>query len=206
MFKKHFASLIILIVFCSTLMVAVAEARVVVRERNTYYTVTGNTGQELSRSIIRRGPKLGGRNNHAIATTTVKIGVRNIKAGVKGRSCVLTSWTVNLDLTYRYPKWRNSKRASAKVRKAWDGFFKRIVVHEEQHGKIAKDQARDIDRALRRLKGRVSRKCTDFGRNAARTFKRLLRTAERRHAWLDRRDSSVFSRVRRLQRTLHRSK
>ncbi len=181
------------------------HARVIVKERTTYYTVTGKTGAALFKSISRRGPRLG-RSRHAIATTTSNIQVRNLKTKVRRGRCVVQSVNVVLNLTYRYPRWRNQRGASPRVRRAWKKFMARARKHELTHGRISKEHARQIDRTVRGFKGRVSRKCNDFAKGAKRKFARLNRQANRKHERFDRREASVRSRSTRLQIALYKAR
>lgn len=178
-----------------------ASAKVYITERIKYYNVTGKTGRQLFRSIDRRGPKLS-RNNHAIATAAYKHRFKNVKTAVKGSNCVVTSADLHVQIVYTYPRWRNRKRASAKLRKTWDQFMARVEKHEKSHGRIYREYARQLHKLMHGLKGRTSKGCKDFGK----TSKRMLGFAERRHARrhnsLDRRDGWVSSRIRRLQARL----
>ena len=200
-----FTCLMLLAVSFLFLSVAPSDARVIIKERIKYYTVTGKTGRALSKSILKRGPKLS-RQGHAIATTTIDFKVRNFKPGIRGRKCIVQSVDVNLTLTYKYPRWKNRRGASKTVRNTWDKFFKQIQKHERTHGKIAKEFARDVDRQIKRLSGRISRGCKDFGRGAAKKFARLVKNHETRQIRFDRRESRVLSRTTRLQVSLFKAK
>ena len=180
------------------------QARVIVKERTTYYTVSGKTGKALFASIGKRGPKLNAR--HAIATTTSQLKIRNFKPKLTRTRCEVGSVDVLVNITYRYPRWKGERRARPAVRKAWKRFMNKVSQHEKIHGQIAKDQAREVEKALRNSSGRVSRGCSDFSRKIGRKFSRIIRQADRRHRRLDRRDGRVWSRNARLQRALYRAR
>ncbi|MFD0917760.1 DUF922 domain-containing protein [Pseudahrensia aquimaris] len=181
-----------------------AQARVIIKERTTYYNVSGKTGKALFASISKRGPKLNAR--HAIATTTSSIKLRNLKPKITSTRCRVGSVDVIANITYRYPRWSGERNASPAVRKAWKRFMKKVVQHEEIHGQIAKDQARSLERAMKRSSGRISRGCADFGRSVSRKFNSIVRQADRAHRRLDRRDGRVWSRNARLQRALFKAR
>ena len=184
-------------------LVEVAEARVIVRERVQYYNITGKTGAQIMRSISRRGPR-GTGARHAIATTQISMRL-DLKPVVRGRRCVYASTTVYLDLTYRYPRWRNQRGASSRVRSAWKRFYGRVVAHEKQHGAIARKYAARIDREFKRTRRSVRNGCRDSGNRQARRFQALVRQHDREHARFDRRESRASARVRRLERALRGS-
>jgi len=186
-------------------MIYSAEARVTIKERTKYYSVTGKNGISLMKSILKRGPKLG-RSRHAIATTNVTLKITNIKAGIRGRKCVIKSARVRLNLVYKYPKWKNRRGASARMKKAWNRFYKELQVHEKTHGKIAKQFARDMDKAIKRHSARISRGCKNFARNANRKFKKLSKAHSRKQKRFDRREHRARSRISRLQFALIKSR
>jgi len=178
-----------------------AHARVIVKESTKYYSIKGRTGVEIYRSIGLRSQR-GAGVQHAIATTTSSISIKNVKTKIRRSRCVVVSADVRLNLVYRYPRW-NRRGASPKVRKAWKAFYAHAVRHEETHGAIAKKYANRIHRELLRTTGRVSRQCTDFGRNAERKLKRLASRLDREQRRFDRREARSFSRNVRLQRALY---
>ena len=178
-----------------------ADARVRIKERTTYYSVSGKNGAAIFRSMRRRGPRA--NRSHAIATTLTKTTVRNIRPTVRGRRCVLKSFTVDVDITYRLPRWRGHRGASPRVRKAWRTFQARVKKHEDTHGRISRQYARQLERALRRVSDRVSRNCRTFASKARRTFDRIQRQANRNHARFDRRESRMLSRTSRIQKALY---
>ena len=178
-----------------------ADARVRVKERTTFYSVSGKDGRAIYRSIRRRGPAA--RRGHAVASTTTRTTVRNLRAGVRGRRCVIESFDVDIDITYRLPRWRGDRRASRRVRRAWKEFAARARRHENEHGRISKLYAKRLERALRRVSDGVSRGCRNFERKALRTFEKVQQDADRRHARFDRREGRMLSRTTRIQRALY---
>ncbi|MEL6752303.1 MAG: DUF922 domain-containing protein [Pseudomonadota bacterium] len=191
--------LIIVLLFTSPVW-----AKVNVTERTKTYTISGKNGQELSRSIVKKGLKAV-NTRHAIATTQTRLRIRNVKTAIRRNRCVVTDVDVDLSLTYTYPRWVDRNKASPRIRKAWDKFYAQVVRHEEQHGRIAKDFARDVSKLVKRASGRVSRDCKDFGLTQRRKLERAASRSARRHARFDRREGRAFSRVRRLQRSLLRA-
>ncbi len=182
-----------------------AFAKVKISERTKYYSVSGRTGKQLFKSIVRRGPKLR-QDGHAIATTTTVFKLRNLKAGVKRRRCVVNRADLIVKITYLYPRWRNSKRASKKVRRNWAKFYKSVQRHEATHGRNSRKYAKDLHARIHKATGRISRGCKNFGRSALRSIKRLERSFVRRDRRFDRSEGRANSRIRRLQKALLISK
>jgi len=193
--------LIASLLLAASLFATSADARVIVKERTKFYTVKGRTGRDIYRSIGLRS-KRGSGIQHAIATTTSSISVKNVKTAVRRSRCVVVSADVRLKLTYRYPRWK-ARGASKKVRSAWANFYKHALKHEKVHGNISKKYAKRMHTALLRTTGRVSRQCSDFARNAQRKFSRLSKRLDREQKRFDRREARSFSRNIRLQRALY---
>jgi len=181
-----------------------AQARLIIKERTKYYSLKGTTGRQLYRSISRRGPKgKGGR--HAIAQTRTKFNIKRVKTAVKGKRCIITSADVIVDITYIIPRWKPSRNSSPRIRKIWKDFQARAIRHENRHGTINKDFAREVERQLLRTSARVSRGCKNFGKRTIRKIGRLSKRAARRHRAFDRREAWAISRSARLQRALYRA-
>ena len=181
-----------------------ASARVIIKERTKFYTVSGKTGPQLFKSILRRGPKVRSVG-HAIASTRTDLRIRNVKTNVNRRECKVSSVDVIVNITYTLPRWRDNKRASAKVRNNWKKFNARVLKHEQTHGRISREYAREIEKKIKNTRARASRKCKDFGKRQLKSLARLRRAIDRRHARFDRREGRASARIRLLQRDLIRS-
>ena len=136
-----------------------ANARIVLKEKVTYYNVTGKNGREIFKSMIKNGPKVGRRESHALATTEYKYDVKNVKVALKAGRCVLTDFEVHMAVKYTYPRWRGSSGASKDTRTAWRSFQKTVIWHEEEHVRIARGLAADYEKALKRSRFRFKTEC-----------------------------------------------
>lgn len=181
-----------------------ADARVIIKERTKYYSLRGNNGRQLYKSIGKRGPK-GKNGRHAIAQTRTKFAVKRIKTGIKGGRCVVKSADVIVDITYLIPRWNAGRKASPKIRAVWKKFQARAIRHENKHGDINKKFAKEVERELLGTRARVSSGCKNFGDRAMKRIGRLSKRAARRHRSFDRREAWAISRSARLQRALYRS-
>lgn len=165
-----------------------ARADVILNEKTTFYSVKGSTGREIFKSMIDNGPKVGGPNGHALATTEYKYDVRNIDVEIRGGRCIPIDLDVHVDVKYTYPKWLGSSAARATTRAAWRDFYKSVTWHEQQHVKIALDYARDYRKALMRTRLLAKENCTKASFISAwRTTSAALKH-NRRQKSFDRRD------------------
>ncbi|MFK7901732.1 MAG: DUF922 domain-containing protein [Nitratireductor sp.] len=203
MSKRVFSNLFFALFASLVLSANTASSRVIVKERTAYYKISGKTGKQLNIAMIKRGPRQT-KLSHAIASTESKMQIKNISLGVRGRKCVILSADVILNLKYTLPKWQMPKATSSELKAGWQKFYGLLVKHEKRHGAISMDAARSVEKELKRLKGNVTKKCEDFGKNAKRRFARVGRTLAIRQRNFDRREGSGFSAITRSQKKLHK--
>lgn len=165
-----------------------SHAKVILKEKIKYYTVTGKTGVDLYKSMVKNGPDHGGNKRNVLASTSFKFDFKNDAFTIRGNRCILTNLDIVVDVTYTYPRWRGSKSASAATRKAWKNFEKAAVIHEKEHVKITRKFAKDYEKALMKSRRKASDDC------AKQTVGELFRTSyqirkhERLHKRFDKRD------------------
>ena len=165
-----------------------AYARVLLKEKIKYYNVTGSTGAELYKSMIKNGPDHGGIQKDVLASTAFKFDFKNDVFKVQKNRCVLTSLDIIVNVTYTYPRWRGSKKASAETRKAWEKFRKVAIWHENEHVKITKKFAKNYERALKKSRRRASAECAKESVSERFRTSYEIRKHERLHRLFDRRD------------------
>lgn len=182
-------AVILAIIFSNPLSpISQSHARVILKEKVKYYRVTGSTGAELYKSMVKNGPDHGGNKRNVLASTSFKFNFKNDNFTIRRNRCVLTNLDIVVDVTYTYPRWRGSKNASAETRKAWKKFEKIAVLHEKEHVKITRKFANDYERALKKSRRKASDDC------AKQTVGEIFRTSyqirkhERLHKRFDRRD------------------
>ncbi|MEM7068358.1 MAG: DUF922 domain-containing protein [Pseudomonadota bacterium] len=165
-----------------------ANARVILSESTTFYTVRGRTGREIFKSMIDNGPQLGGRKGHALATTEYKYDVKNIEVAIRNGRCIPRKLDVMIHVTYTYPKWIPTSSAKRTTREAWKDFSRSVRWHEEQHVKIAMDYAKDYEAALKKTRLRTSQDCSKATFSSVWRATRAALKHNRRQKQFDRRD------------------
>lgn len=165
-----------------------SQARVILKEKVKYYTVSGSTGAELYKSMVKNGPDHGGTKRNVLASTAFKFNFENDVFTIRRNRCILTNLDIVVDVTYTYPRWRGSKSASAETRKAWKKFEKVAILHEKQHVKITRKFAKDYESALKKSRRKASENCAkqSVGEMFRTTYQ--IRKHERLHKRFDRRD------------------
>lgn len=111
----------------------------------TYYAVAGRTPAELYRSILARGPTVGGER--AIAATAAQ-GVQNFGVAQEGKTCRVTEHRLNFTFTVKLPRATALSAMRPKDRALWQQFSVFLKAHELQHTKLWLGCAADLDRAV----------------------------------------------------------
>jgi predicted secreted Zn-dependent protease len=108
------------------------------------YAISGQSGEELYRSIGENGPLIRGARTRTIAYTNFKLTwVRDYQR--RGEDCVLASARPKLTVTYTLPK--PSAPLPPAVRRNWDTFIAGVTAHEKVHGEGMIRMVRDIEAA-----------------------------------------------------------
>lgn len=183
----------------SLLLVAspVAAAPKVTVEK-TYYDIAGKSGAELLRSMDRKGPRHGffGR---AIAQTRYEIRW-NGEVVRDGGVCRLSDPTVELDITYRYPRMPETARGALRGR--WKTFLGAVIKHEEHHGRIAREMASETERMLKKQRPVKASSCSNIGRDLRGRFEVIRAKHEKRQQDFDRIEHSEGGHVDAMIRAL----
>jgi predicted secreted Zn-dependent protease len=175
---------------------AVAGVKVSV-ETNTY-SISGRTGEELIRSMDRRGPRHG-FTARAIAQTRYVVGWE-FEWAMQGRTCRLRDATGTLDVTYSYPKLTGV--ATRDLKRRWDRFLVGVYAHEEMHGRIARDMVRAADKSLKGLSARNDPNCRRAATEAKRRVEKVYAIYEAKQAEFDRREHKDGGNVENMLRGL----
>ena len=125
-----------------------ANAQARVSETTKFYKINGKTGMELLWDMNRKGPKHGFLTK-AIAQTQFKtkfLGEVKYSNGY----CSSRGGGYALTITYVYPQ--PEKPLSGVLAKRWRAFQATNVVHEKEHGRIAKKMANAVARKVRGFK------------------------------------------------------
>lgn len=165
-----------------------SNARVILKEKTKFYNVKGSTGAEIYRSMVTNGPDHGGNNKDVLASTSFSFDFKNDEFELRRNRCVLTNLDIVVNVTYTYPRWAGSRKASKATRKAWKDFEKTAIWHEKQHVKITQKFASDYEKVLKKSKRHARNECAtrSVGEKVRTSF--AIRKHERLHRRFDKRD------------------
>ncbi|MCZ8546863.1 DUF922 domain-containing protein [Mesorhizobium qingshengii] len=137
-------------------------------EKVETYAISGQSGEQLYRSIGENGPLIRGAKTRTIAYTNFKLtwGVRDYKP--RGKDCVLTAARPKLIITYTLPS--PSAPLPPAVQKNWEVFIAGVSAHEKVHGASVVQMVHDIEVATDGLTVADDPKCS---KTRAEVVKRL---------------------------------
>ena len=170
------------------LFVEASYSKVILKEKVTYYKVTGSSGKDIFKSMLKNGPRIGRRDDHALATTEFDYEIQNIDVAIERGRCVAKNLDIVVSVKYLYPRWRKSNSASKATRTAWNKFEKAVIWHEGQHVKIALDYAKEYEKVLKKMKLRVSNDCSRASALSRFGAMRAILKHNRKQKQFDRRD------------------
>lgn len=202
--KSYSTLLVCLVLFGMMMTAGESFAEVKVRAKTTYYDVRGKTGKVLNENMISEGRKHI-TISHAIAATRYDYDYTDPKIVLRGNRCEVEHVDVIVNIEYIYPRWLDQGRASAGMRRNWATFWKALKRHEEEHGKIAIEAGRLLEKEIRKMHGNAVFECRDMGRLAGFRLANVLRKTAMKQRAFDRREYSRRSQISKLQRALYES-
>ncbi len=113
-----------------------------------YYDAHGSTPEELHASLRNNGPSTGGATYFAATSSQTGFGYKTEEQN--GR-CRLTDVGVTVKISMLLPLWGERDRAPEPLRRAWDEFLDRLLLHEGGHVRITDRFSRDLYNGLKTL-------------------------------------------------------
>lgn len=151
------------LVVCGFGVSATAMAGVKVIKSVAYYDVSGNSATQLLHQMDARCPgnlaKKGTEKSAALTCYRLRWVFTNTRADGK---CRAGEVSVTLKLAYVYPRWVNKAAAPVKLRLRWERLLTHLVDHEQQHGRIALDAAKDVFKGIKELRPHQTCKAFNF--------------------------------------------
>jgi len=164
----------------------------------SYFSIGGNTLDEIEAELSRRGPHVKTSNKRHPGATQMEFTTRLGYAQGPGY-CQVVQATVNLKVKVILPKWRRPGKAEQDVKLIWDTLSSDIKRHEESHIVIAKNYAREMEQALKAT-GR-QKDCQAATAKAKEVRANILEKHDRAQQEFDRVESINFES--RIMRLLH---
>lgn len=166
-------------------------ADVTITERIQPYRVSGNTIQDVVKSMKRNGPvsELHGRRALGLADYWYRTNVKTKKAD---GLCRVTGVSVSMQVYLKWPELSRSSRLSSRDQRRWRQIRLMIERHERHHGRLYRQFAHELQRALARMKPR--RDCGQFRKIEKQLKDRYEELNARRNRNYDRGQYKPFNR------------
>lgn len=161
---------------------ATAEIKVSVKRKN--YDISGTNGAALLDAMDRRGPKHGFLTR-AIAQTGYTVGWQ-IEWAMANGTCRVKKATADLAITYTFP--RVTTRLPPDLNRRWTRFMDGVRMHEETHGKLARQMVRAAEREVAGMSMQNDPDCAKSRRAVKRKMAAIYADYERRQVQFDSRE------------------
>jgi predicted secreted Zn-dependent protease len=124
--------------------------------KTTSFAISGASGETILNELERKGPKHGFMSR-AIAQTRYTMNSEALAWRHDKGVCIVTKPSVRLDITYIYPKVNGGM--SGEMRSRWQRFMAGVTKHEETHGRLAREMAHAVDKAISGLRVKDGKGC-----------------------------------------------
>jgi predicted secreted Zn-dependent protease len=132
----------------------------VVTEKYEYYEIKGSSEKELRIQMCRNGCRVNDGNTYD--SVTAWHWRMDYGYGRAPGACSADSFTVALEIDYRYPQWVDAGNAPQPLVDKWNDYMKHLVTHETGHRDIAVEAAAGLSRAVAALP--PARSCDELDR------------------------------------------
>ena len=125
------------------------EGRVTVNTNTEEYTISGDTADELVRSMDRAGPMdqpIGRRSGHTQWHVDYHYRYERSAQGCRTRPV-----STQVNISYEMPHWATETNARPSLQTEWDRYLAALWVHEQGHGDHGIQAANDIKAELEAL-------------------------------------------------------
>ncbi len=116
-------------------------------EDATYYDVSGTTLDELRRDVFTRGPYDKFKGQRFAGWTEWRIQWWFERRSVP-QGCAPGKAVTETRVTYTLPRWTDADRAPSELNDTWTRFVTALKLHEEGHGRLARELAERIEHAI----------------------------------------------------------
>jgi predicted secreted Zn-dependent protease len=171
-------SVVVLAAAAVALASGAAVAKPVYKTKYTYYTVGGDSAQEIYNAMLRRGPKVNGAKAYAATSATTTQDGKLMQAS----SCRIEDYKLKIDFVIKLPRIKNEKVLPPTDRNRWQQFSSFLKKHEETHRSIWLGCAADLERQVRSIKAKT---CADADRKAAALWEKMRNSCTKKHNAFD---------------------
>ncbi|MEM1118336.1 MAG: DUF922 domain-containing protein [Bacteroidota bacterium] len=145
----------------------------------TEYTVTGDTEDEILRSLVMGGPSNEGEQFFGMTQADMRLEYRTAETNTE---CFLVDVEVRLGVETTLPAWDRPRGVDGALRSDWHRFLSALTRHEARHKEIVEEGAAKVYRAVASLRRPT---CAEVEAEARRRLDRIEIEMEAAHRLYD---------------------
>lgn len=194
-----------LIAFMVGFPIAGASGETVISKSVSYFAIGGRTAAELDKALAAAGPMMKSTGTRHPGATRIKFG-GTITYVNRGGRCAVGTARVTLSTRIILPRWKHRKQANRDLALVWDTLASDIKRHEERHAEIARNHARQMEKAFLALRPEAD--CERMQARVAEVSAAEVASHDKDQARFDRTEAANFDRrmIRLLQYRLDAAK
>ncbi len=150
------------------------------QEKVKYYEVRGTTLDELRQDVFTRGPFDRNKGHRFAGWAEWRIqwwfDSREVPQG-----CAVDNAVTETHIEYTLPRWVDEAAAEPELRDSWRRFVDALMLHEEGHGRLARELAERIEFAINSLPPEPT--CEELARKVNELANHLIREDETQEAY-----------------------
>ena len=144
----------------------------------TFYSVGGDTAQEIYAAMLRKGPRVNGAKAYTATSATTSQDGKLLHLA----SCRVNDYRLKLDFVIKLPKIKNESVLPASDRNRWRQFSAFLKKHEETHRSIWMGCAADLEREVSQIKTKT---CAEADKKAQKLWDKMRNSCAKKHVAFD---------------------
>jgi predicted secreted Zn-dependent protease len=145
----------------------------------THYLIAGESAEGLYRSMLRKGPHVGGGKAYASTKMVPDVSAKTVDTG---KGCRIQDFQVNMTFTIRLPQLKKSAKVDVDLRKSFSRFYEFAKKHEETHRSIWLKCAVEAEAQVNKVRART---CPEAEARGLAIVEEVARRCDARHVAFD---------------------
>lgn len=171
-------SVLVLTVAAVAFSSGLTVAKPVQKTKYTYYTVGGDSAQDIYNAMLRKGPKVNGAKAYAATSATTTQDGKLLQS----TSCRIQDYQLKIDFVIKLPRIKNENVLPPKDRSRWQQFSAFLKKHEETHRAIWLGCAADLEKQVKSIKAKT---CAEADKKAAALWEKMRNSCSKKHNAFD---------------------
>ena len=161
----------------SIILVPMVQAKPVTNY--THYLIAGESAEGIYRSMLRKGPHVGGGKAYASTKMVPEVSAKTVETG---SGCRIQNFEVNMTFTIRLPQLKKTGNIDPALRKSFSRFYEFAKKHEETHRAIWLKCAAEAEAKVNNV---TARSCPEAEARGLAIVEEVARQCDARHVAFD---------------------